>query len=987
MTSQTLATVENPIQWTIQYKSSWLASWETADDDLFPVSVQFALAPTITRANIIRHLGETVKLANPVSVTEVVEPLDLSGKFIRITLYTTTVAGDYSERFWYGYCPDIQDNYEGTSNDVTTGATIYNCYGLEWFLRDTRVLTSIGYDYNALAGDRVFNRPLPFNFSNRQRYGKTLGNRSINRNASGIYEFNAAEQAEWTGKDIVEHLLECWNRQTGSIFGFELNAIGGFSVDDLENVKGSWSFEGYNYLTALMEIMGPSNAFSFYVDVNETTSKARINVVPTVSTDLKDEGGNTIVSALPAGYVLDLDSDSRIADGGAKLQYLESNHYDKIEVRGDYLRTAFTMSMSQQVGFEKTLEKGFDYISEVDYNNTDDKERATELLKSVYTRFVVPEDFDGFLDPSDSQRAFPTIDTDTGKVNLTAMQPVFLKNRIFDRVLPWNDFDNESQPRSPFVVYPDSDGYWHYMDRPLNSEDDTIEFTPLGLKMLDDQLGIQIDPGSNLAHVAASESFIGESDVEPEWDFFKLLVTVSMKTDERARVIRTSSTPEAGEVTRTKIIDMPQLAVWFVCPGTVKGIDTSKTGVDGLRKVEDVDGVYTRDDSDKLLRAAILAEELYGKSRQILNLTYAQPYIDENMLGWFVREVQAGQTTKSVDTIISDMTYSFERNAQQLRLNTSFFEFDIRRIMARSGMTGTNMLGNYSGGSVFGGGGMDELANIPVRPPASKVSSSGSPVFTSTYDSDTDEYVISWRDFDVQHCGDYVETSAIRVAQMKTISANEFRFERANVFAQIIIDIHVATLEGEPELYWYIQTDTGTFADAFTASRRMLQTNGLYMIGNQIQRFTRPASYPLFDGSPRQIEYVNDAVWHVANGYNYVPSSGVFTTSFSQYITPGGATNKLPSLTSWTVATSFTDYLIIGWTAATDTFTQDVYANRFTYDDYRIIAFVKTDSSGILRGVIVYGRYTSFEPMGHTGSWNNGTQTVSTTNGRVYLVV
>lgn len=716
MSSQTLAPIDTPISWEIQYKSTWAESWGNVDENLILVSCQFSMAPIMPRATIIRYLGQTQRLSQSVRAS-VVQPLDLSGKFVRIRLIQ-----DSNERFWYGYCPDPVDNYEGTRDvggtDVTTGITTYNCYGMEWFLRDTVIKQCIIGD--GTSRDKNSNRVLPFNFNISARYEKTVGNRSLTQNSSGVYEFSSANDAvEWTGGDVVKHMLEVFKRQTGSVVEFALTSFtfAGSAESELNNIKGSWDFDGLNFYDAIQRIIGPENAFGFYVEVNQTSGIAQINVCPSVSEAILDESSNTIVTPASTFYVMDLDSDSRINRDQCTLRYLSSNHYDKIEVRGDWLRVAFTLACGNQGGtftqefWPRVLKEGWTSAQATAYDAADDKQRRTDEYTSVYRRFVIENDWNGNTGPSSAVNVFPVIKESDGSVDTAVSQKIFLKNRVLDRTLPWADIDNESQPRKPFVIWIDEDDQWRYMDNPGS------DWTALGLDILDNQLGIKINTASKLNHIAARNRFSATSDQDPEWDYTNMFATVSMRTDERVRVVVDAPDPEPGEIERVKIVDLPQYALWWIAPNTVKNINTTSTGVNALDKVAS-GGEIARDDTAQLLRAAQLLKELYGRKRQILDVVYDSPDLDE-MLGFFVDEVTASQTTEAVKTQITNEVYRFETDRQSKRVNTSFSEFNVSGLLGRTGRP--TSINNF--------GFSDELANIPARVPDTGGTSGGSDPF------------------------------------------------------------------------------------------------------------------------------------------------------------------------------------------------------------------------------------------------------------------
>jgi len=682
----TVEVERNPITYTVEYKATWAADW-TPDANLFPTSVQFALAPKIPTATVISDYGRVHTLG---SGYEDVIPLDLAGNFIKITMNKKNDAGDTDTILWYGYCPAPADRIDGAgavSDDtaLTKGRTTYSCYGLEWF-------------------NKTVKRVLPFNSTDDQRRDMVIGNRSVAEGgASGVYEFAPENDAEddWTGLDVVEHLLYNWKDQTGDVFAFDVISGIGTAAAELANIKGVWNFEGKNYYQAIAEIINPGNAFSFYVDVNETgTDTAQINVVPVVDTDIT-EGAETIVTANTTTVGLQLDTNPKIARNGATVRHLDNQHYDEIEVRGGPLRVAFTISTDITYNTDSVMDEGWSSEDETTYENAaDDEARAVEDLESVFTRFTMPLDWNGL---ASGEIVLPQIDEDTGLVDPLLKQNYYLRNRVFDRTLPWNEIDNEKQPRRPFAVYIDSDDVWHRTEKPGDEE-----ISPVGMKVLDDSLGIQLSTGSKPNHLIAENTFSGSSDVDPQWDYKTVLATVSMQTEENTRIVLTSPTPEPGELTRRKVINVPHLQVWYVVPNTVKSIDPSQTGEDGL--VLNEEGEYTRDDTEKMLRIATLAQSFFGKKRQLVDVLYKSPDFDlGNPLGFFISETQTGEASQPIDTIISEIVYTLDTNSQTQQLKTSFFKINFQKIGRISGGSG------LFGGRGFGRHVADEMANIPVR--------------------------------------------------------------------------------------------------------------------------------------------------------------------------------------------------------------------------------------------------------------------------------
>jgi len=709
--STTLETATNPITWIVSFKTNWSDSWST-DEWLMPESVQFALAPTMPVATIIRDFGIMQKLsigAGSSSSTEPI-PFDLKGNYIKIELAQEGTEG----LLWYGYCPAVADDYAGVREEagstVNTGRTTYSVYGLEWFLKDTKILQTSAEKVGG--GSQIINATLPFNFVSRKRVWELQGNRSDAVDGDGIYYFaerdptadppSESGEQEWTGETVLDHLLFHWGQQTGE--KLEWDVSGGI---ELENVFNAWDFAGTDYYSAISTLINPAFGFVWFVDVNPGSGNPRINIKAAVEDDIRDENGTVIVTGQGTTLNFNISTDTRVSR--CLIKHIENATYDKISVRGAPVRTCFTVGLNSGVLTDSIMEKGWTSAQEDAYKSADDDSRVLDDYSSVYSRFEMKNDWNG---NSNSQKALPAVDPDTGMfADSPTAGKVYYRNKVFDRTLPWPEIDNDSQLRRPFGVFQDADEKWHMIDRPRNDTDST-EFAPVSLAMLDDKLGVELRTGSKQNHIVAKGSFTEPSSDKPQWDYKKTLFTVSMYSDDISRVDLDTINGEAGENDREKVILMPWCEVWYIVPGTVKTIDPSVAGSAGLTKQEE--GEYTRDDTEKLQRAARLARVWYGETRQIMDLTYGAPDIsDLYELGSIVEDLDRGEVTEKINTILSEFTYRLREKEQSLTIKTSFRDIDIARML--------RPLSGGSGGSRrFQPSPMhDELANIPVRQAAS----------------------------------------------------------------------------------------------------------------------------------------------------------------------------------------------------------------------------------------------------------------------------
>jgi len=249
--------------------------------------------------------------------------------------------------------------------------------------------------------------------------------------------------------------------------------------------------------------------------------------------------------------------------------------------------------------------------------------------------------------------------------------------------------------------------------------------------------------------------------------------------------------------------------------------------------------------------------------------------------------------------------------------------------------------------------------------------STTNPIFVSNFNTSASTYEISWRDFDVM----WSERGS-NFFVPKTIDAGTFIMEKSQVGASAAIIFIIASVDNEPYLMWTAGA-VATIADTFTNTRQI--TSGIPgSTGTEIQRFTKPDFYP-FTNSGRVIAYVNDGIYHIRPDYDIVGTT-VRCNANTNF------TNVASTLTSWTITHPFNDGLIVGWTQSTDTLTSDTYANRGSYDDYRRILDITTDSSGNFKGGFFYNE--NWDMFGETGlrvfvDAGGTTHSVKMVNGRV----
>jgi hypothetical protein len=696
-----LTTVNEPITWVVSYRAAWGDEWTVATD-LHPTEVTFALAPAMPTATLVRDYGRVWELGASNSPRTVLT-LDLRGKYIRIQLIETQADGTQRSMYWYGYCPAPVDKIDGTrsvwidgaAEDVAKGQTTFTCYALEWLLqeaifRQAEARTAAGTYQTVLHG-------MTFNGWSKRRVGFLDGNRSYDvKTGTTVYVFSGeSNRVLWTALDVLNYLLYQWYVDTGSKLLWEV-----VGAEDLDNLYDVWEFDGLSYLEALQRLINPGLGLTFYVDVNTETNKARINVVSVSEEDILDEDEEVLVTGNGTSLSLEVARSGGIRD--CTVKHLEMAHYDSVEVRGAPLRVMFTVagSLAATLYSNAVLQNDWTADLETAYKAaTDAQRRGMEKYEAVYCRLKLAETWNQYANLA---IATPKIDPLTGQVKLPLEKAAWYPwDKSFDRVLPLKD--DQGQWRKPFAIWSEDNLNFRRMDRPGDN------LKAQGLTVLDNALGIQLEPHSQPNHIVAKNVFTNASDVTPEWDYRRLLATLSVYTDEPVRVSLATAVAEPGELTRVKVIEMPWAEVWYVIPGTIKDFDPAQSGAAAFSVADNTTGEYARDDSAKLRQAAYLAKHWYGRVRQILELTYGVPYCLDTLLGVMVTDLANGEATVPVNTVLSELRYNLGAERQTLLVRTSFYQLDISRLLRPKGR---------SGGSFRRAGGYDgsaELCHIPSR--------------------------------------------------------------------------------------------------------------------------------------------------------------------------------------------------------------------------------------------------------------------------------
>lgn len=248
------------------------------------------------------------------------------------------------------------------------------------------------------------------------------------------------------------------------------------------------------------------------------------------------------------------------------------------------------------------------------------------------------------------------------------------------------------------------------------------------------------------------------------------------------------------------------------------------------------------------------------------------------------------------------------------------------------------------------------------------------PIFVSIFNSNTSCFEISWRDFYVQHRKyPMVNLYPITISE---ISQGKFILERSVFATYQFIWIFPIDINGTLELFWSVNNTTTEPADAYTKNHQM----DSILTGTPLQRFDRNDAYPLNPQNPRKFKYplLNFCIPYVETEFKY-NTAGVTT-----YLPVWPGSGSVEAARVWNISHPFNSSLIIGWQNATNTITNDIFANRFSYTSYKVVATLKTDADGYLKNFQYV--YSPQPPFGASGSFSISGTTYYISNGTIFRI-
>ena len=601
------------------------------------------------------------------------------------------------------------------------GDEMFTAQGFEYLLQRRRV-NGAWIDADGVA-EQIRWSP-PFN-ERLSRGAGALGNRSgeeltLPGTTRQTYVFGAETDVDasgdpyrWSVRDIIEYLFNVTN-PIGELDGWEPHFyLRGFGtvlayLDTIHEVIRQDGQTVWSLLRTLLDRRrGIGGRFAFHLDTNATVENPDDpdgEEIPNVNyglpngpielrvysmTDIVSQVGEFTMPTNNSHERIILDDAGDIELAQALIETDHINVYDKIVVQGARTISCFTASCFEDPSYAE-LEAAWSSADETTYKAANDTERSDDRLDRVYRLFRLPADYDWqtrgetALNPSFNEDAV---------IDLANNAPYW---RRAPELLDWlpimaiaDTVSEEATPRllKPLVLVNVLDDQGAPTERWILADDPPVDDEDLMILMgeppkadvtIQDR-GATIEVKYSPAHVLAHGHFDPEVDNLASHDTKQLplfnyaegmLVTLAARTDTRPQVIIYTASP-GGIVTRTLIIEIPEVQFWVIAPTTIIGVNP-----DGTLKHYAEDRI-TRDDTHLLRRIAALAKAVYSRERRAIKVV-RRGLLDIHELGNMITEVIVEQQTQEVNAVVTSRRWDFAEGTTTIE--TDFLNLDVRRV-------------------------------------------------------------------------------------------------------------------------------------------------------------------------------------------------------------------------------------------------------------------------------------------------------------------
>lgn len=615
---------------------------------------------------------------------------------------------------WYGIVISSRDERLGldASNLVTAGNQTFQAVTLDWLLTRKQITSSV--IHNVPIGTTTIQRGITFNAAEGDQLSgpeKWRNNRSTIKitDAFGFVE-NLRDGAAWSAYDILQYLL-AYHQPTADTGGFELD------LDDPSPYSGSdielalnWFYpvvktDGRTLYDVLNSLIDQRRGLSWSSQYDDTSQVLLIKVHTYNQLAITLPGAATELPPNDRQLSINVDLSQ---DASSSLVVTDSQRkYEQVKAVGAFKGACFTIGYGDSTikadwsGAQQTTYVTGDTSATGDLSRKradHDIFRSGDQINHVFTRFRVPEDWDGKAGDGISAAqafVFPALDPDGDLASPSATEVFWIAGLRFKNWLPFLEnhdetdptsrtnnapADTTSGPRRPFATHllGGKRYYAHLMG--LLADDET---TPESgseancrVKMAENMLGVHVIPMGypphyhGVTHFSPTGGSAEDSSKGPVVDWQDMTVTVFAECDTRLEV----SWPDPSEPAVTDTVSILYIRVGerarldFVPANTIWAIE------DGVLKKTAPSG-FIRDDRDLLKDISRTAWEWHQLERNAISVTLRQ-LTSEWRIGDLVTTYgEALGNQKEVNAIVTSIDWDFLRGITTLRTDFADIQF------------------------------------------------------------------------------------------------------------------------------------------------------------------------------------------------------------------------------------------------------------------------------------------------------------------------
>lgn len=674
-----------PSDISVYTRAAWDDEW-TAQPYLYPNSLVETVSPEVSIAELVFDYGVVLRHGESEFVSE--PPLDVLNHFVRIV-------ADDGILDWVGVLTSVSESHAGADLAAASGRQHWTARGLEHLLDRVCIRGAWSESISESVAAWIGWTPA---FNRRAWAGaRLLGNRSNTAielphdpeelSPPTTWAFSTYG-ATWTHSDAIDYILTA---HAPNNITWEASGL----VSDLDSVDLVFDASGLSVKAALDALIDRRRGYGWTLRYDALENTVAVYVFSVFASDVTSGGftfhANTEQQTLTAYNRRDI--------ARCVVRSEAESQYDSIVVQGARLKSCFSVAMSND-----TLSPAWTEAAETEYlacssgpslsaslgwaeSDAFDFHRGQEFLSRVFAAFRLAGSWNGEcgIDNPAVYDAIPAVDS-TGTIREEQLGARGLVHRGILGFIPFRSgedhlgesFDTDAEPKylGPQAFLKTREGKWFRVGAKQN---DPSEIASGSVRALDREQAVEVR--FNPSHLLANNHWTSAAatNVEPEYDYSDLVLTLAIETDERLKVIVTPTGGQVGDTPRELVINVDDAEAWFVAEGTIYGVADDGSA---LVTFDDSPGFTThviRNDKDRLQRIAALALAWYSTSR-------ASARIESNTLelfyepGVMLKEVEtADGTTVTTNSIVTRRAWNFERQTSEI--STGWWGVDWARVV------------------------------------------------------------------------------------------------------------------------------------------------------------------------------------------------------------------------------------------------------------------------------------------------------------------